>query len=50
MSREEQKLVEFLAWVEDNFTYLSDNDYLGVHDANHYTREEIVEQFKNTML
>lgn len=50
MTKEEIKLVEFLAWVEDNFIYISDDEYLGVADGDHFTREQIVYQFVNTMI
>lgn len=49
MSRADIKLLEFLAWVEDNFSNIGDDEYIGVHDGDHYTREQIVEQFKTTM-
>lgn len=50
MTKEQNKLIEFLAWVEDNFTWISDDDYLGVQDGDHYTREQIVEYFENVMI
>lgn len=45
MTKEEIKLIEFLAWVEDNFTLIGDDDYLGVEDSAHYSREDIVEWY-----
>lgn len=50
MTKEEIKLTEFLAWVEDNFTWIGEDEYLGAHDGTHYTREEIANQFVTTMI
>lgn len=48
-SKEDQTLTEFLAWIEDNFTNAGEDNWIGVHDNDSYTREQIIEQFKDTM-
>lgn len=49
---EKQVLVEFLAWVQDNFTIMDDDCFepigteVGTGDA--HTREQVVEEYLST--
>ena len=41
------ELIEFLAWVQDNFAEIRDDSFLYIDDETIHSREELVNKYLN---